>query len=369
MLQKFLLFLSFLLLTSITLMAQQKAMKIGVVGLTHTHVHWILGREDRGDITIVGIVETNQDLAKRYTAQHGLSMDLVYNSLEAMIAATQPEAVVAFGTIYEHLAVVESCAPKGIHVMVEKPLAVSMDHARKMAALAKKHQIHLLTNYETSWHPTTHEAYAVLKSGTVGELRKVVVRDGHKGPKKIGVNQEFLDWLTDPVQNGGGALMDFGCYGVNLMTWLQQGKRPNSVTAITQQLQPENNPKVEDEAVIILTYNSAQAVIQASWNWPIGRKDMEIYGLKGVIYADDRHKLRLRLAEGYDGYQEEARTLQEREAPYDDPFALFAAVVRKDVVLQPFDLSSLENNLLVMEILDAARKSAETQKTVKLKQK
>lgn len=55
------------------MVAQEAPLKVAVIGLTHTHVHWILGREDRGDIEIVGIVEANEDLAQRYTKQHGLS--------------------------------------------------------------------------------------------------------------------------------------------------------------------------------------------------------------------------------------------------------------------------------------------------------
>ncbi len=348
-------------------LAQENPLRIGVAGLTHTHVHWILGREDIGDIEIVGIAEPNRDLAQRYANQHGYSMDLVYDSLEEMIAATKPEAVTAFGTIYDHLEVVETCAPKGIHVMVEKPLAVSLDHAKKMAALAKKHNIHLLTNYETTWYPTNHKAKELLEEGKVGDLRKVIVRDGHRGPSKLGINSEFLDWLLDPKANGGGAIMDFGCYGANLITWLVQGKRPNTVTAVTQQLQPENNPKVDDDAIIILTYDDAQAIIEASWNWPIGRKDMELYGLTGAIYADNRNNLRIRIAEGYDGFQEEKQTLEERETPLNDPFSLLAAVVKNTISLPTHDLSSLENNMVVMEILEAARKSARTGKTVTLK--
>lgn len=353
---------------SVNLVAQNKPVKIGVIGLTHTHVHWILGREDRGDIEIVGIVEPNRELAERYAEQHGYPMSLVYNTMEEMISASHPEAVTAFGTIYEHLEVVETCAPLGIHVMVEKPLAVSLEHAKEMEALAKKHKIHLLTNYETTWYPTNHKAYELVESGTIGAIRKVVIRDGHKGPKKIGVNKEFLDWLTDPVQNGGGALMDFGCYGVNLMTWLQHGERPNTVTAVTQQLQKENNPKVEDEVTIILTYDDSSALIQASWNWPIGRKDMDIYGLKGAIYADNRNDLRVRKAEGYDGYDEKVYKLEERQQPMDDPFALFAAVINNDLILDPYDLSSLENNMIVMEILEAAGESAEMNKTITIKE-
>jgi predicted dehydrogenase len=348
-------------------MSQHEPLKVGIAGLTHTHVHWILGRKDRGDIKIVGIAESNRELALRYSKQYGFPMSIVFNSLEEMIAATHPEAVTAFGTIYEHLKIVEICAPKKIHVMVEKPLAVSLEHAKKMEALAQKYKIQLLTNYETSWYPSNHKAYDLLKNDSIGSLRKIIVRDGHKGPKKIGVTSEFLDWLTDPVQNGGGAIMDFGCYGVNLATWLQNGKKPNTVTAITQQLQAENNPKVDDDATIVLAYDSVNVVIQASWNWPIGRKDMEIYGLTGVIYSDNRNNLRLRKAVGYDGYKEEPYKLEERFAPFDDPFALFAATIKNKTTLKPYDLSSLENNMVVMEILEAARESTKTKRTIKLK--
>lgn len=367
--QKIILFTTLILLNiSIYSQNTKEALKVGIIGLTHTHVHWIFGSEPRGDIEIVGIVEPNKELAQRYANQYKFSMSKVYPTIKQMLDATKPEAVTAFGTIYEHLEVVEAAAPRGIHVMVEKPLAVSMEHAKKMEDLAEKHKIHLLTNYETTWYPTTHKAYELVKKqNKIGEIRKIMVHDGHKGPKKIGVNEEFLEWLTDPIQNGGGAEVDFGCYGVNLLTWFMNGKRPNSVTAISQQLQPENNPKVNDESIILLQYDDAVAVIQGSWNWPIGRKDMEVYGVNGVIYADNKYDLRIRISEGYDGYKEEVMKLEERKAPLDDPFALLAAVIREEIQLDDFDLNSLENNILVVEILEAAKKSAKLNKTIKFK--
>ena len=341
--------------------SQQEPLKVGVIGLTHTHVHWILG-SDKKDIKIVGVVEPNKDLAKRYMEQHGLSMDLVFESMDAMLKVVRPEAVTAFGTIYEHLEVVEKFAPLGIHVMVEKPLAVSLEHAKKMEALAKKHGIYLLTNYETTWYATNHKTYDMVHTdNAVGPLRKIVVHDGHEGPKEIGVNTEFLEWLTDPVQNGGGAITDFGCYGANLVTWLMKGERPLSVTAVTNQVKPEIYPKVDDEATIIVQYPKTQAIIQASWNWPFSRKDMEVYGKTGYILANNRSEICIRLP-GED--QAKSVILEERKAPYDDPFSYLAAVVRGDIKAPAFDLSSLENNLLVVEILDAAKQSAKSGKTV-----
>jgi predicted dehydrogenase len=356
----------FIFMISNSFSAQKKQVRLGVIGLSHGHVGWILGLEDASDVTMVGIVETDMELAKRLSREYNFSMDLVFGTIEELIAAKNPEAVAAFGTIYDHLKVVEVCAPKGIHVMVEKPLAVSLAHAQKMEALANEHKIHLLTNYETSWYPTNVKANDILKEGTIGALRKVIVRDGHRGPKKIGVNKEFLAWLTDPVLNGGGAIIDFGCYGANLLTWLHKGKKPNSITAVTQQLQSENNPKVDDDATIILTYDESMAILQPSWNWPIGRKDMELYGTLGAVYADSRNQLRLRIAEGYDGFKEETYDLEERTPPFDDPFALFAAVILGELQLEPFDPYSLENNMITMEILDAAVQSSKKGKTISL---
>lgn len=344
--------------------SQQIPLKIGVAGLHHGHVGWVLEAHKRPDLEIVGIAEPNRELAERYAKQHGLSMDIVFDTVEEMVEKTKPEAVTGFGATFHHLEIVQVCAPRGIHVMVEKPLAVSLAHAKEMADLAKKHQIHLLTNYETSWYASNEKAHELLHAGKIGEARKIVVRDGHRGPKQIGVEPEFLDWLTDPELNGAGALMDFGCYGANLSTWLLDGQRPVSVTAITQQLNPVDNPKVEDEATIILTYPSSQTIIEASWNWPIGRKDMEIYGLTGAIFADDGSHLRVRMAEGYSGFAEEKIELPERAKPFDDPFSVLIAVVRGETELEAFDPYSLENNLLVMEILQAAKESAASGKTV-----
>lgn len=345
--------------------AQEAPLKVAVIGLTHTHVHWILGRPDQGDIEIVGIVEPNRDLAQRYAEQHGYPMSLVFDDMESLMAQAQPEAVTAFGTIYDHLKVVEFFAPKGIHVMVEKPLAVSLDHAKKMKALAEKHNIHLLTNYETTWYTTNHKAYELVhEQNMIGPLRKIVVHDGHRGPKEIGVNEEFLEWLTDPVLNGAGTLTDFGCYGANLTSWLMKGERPESVFAVTQTMKPDLYPKVDDEATIILTYPTMQAIIQASWNWPISRKDMEVYGKTGQIIADNGSNMRYKLGDDEDEVKLKPDSLSD---PYHDPFAYLAAVVKGKIKPAPTDLSALENNMIVMEILEAAKKSAKTGKVVKLK--
>ncbi len=338
-------------------------LKIGVVGLVHSHVHWILNRAGDGDFEIVGIVEPNRDLAERFLSRYDLPMSLVYPTIEEMLEKTQPEAVTAFNTIRDHLRVVEQCAPKGIHVMVEKPLAINLEHAYKMAALARQYNIHLLTNYETTWYRSNQHLQGLLTrdSSLFGPIRKMVVHDGHPGPKEIGVDPEFLEWLTDPYWNGAGALTDFGCYGANLSTWLHH-QQPLEVTAVTQQIKPHIYPKVDDEATIIITYPGSQTIIQASWNWNYNRKDLEVYTQHGYLHSLNSKDLEIMKSEKDGAFQMEAPTLP---AEVSDPFRYFIGVIRGELQIAPGDLSSLDNNLTVMKILEAAKISAGEKRTVR----
>ena len=343
---------------------QEPKLRLAIAGLTHDHVHGAFSRLDAGDISVVGIYEPNTALAERYAAQHHIDRALLFSDFGKMLDTVKPQAVAAFGSIYDHLAVVQAAAPRGVHVMVEKPLAVSVEHANEIQELATKYRIHVLTNYETSWYPTTHAAFEIaVTRGELGKIRKVVVHDGHRGPKEIGVSPEFLEWLADPVKNGGGALIDFGCYGADLITWLMKGAAPTSVSAVTQQLKPQIYPKVDDEATIVVSYPGAQGIIQASWNWPVGRKDMEVYGETGQIVTVDSKVMRVRRSEQSPA---EEPALPPRPEPLDDPFKYFTAVVNGTVKVEDTDLAALPLNVTVVKILDAARTSAKTGRAVSL---
>lgn len=366
MLQRVISVLSVFLILVMNTVGQQaaspKPLRVVVAGLSHDHAHMIMGRKKTGDIEIVGIAEPNRELAMRYARQYGFDMSLVSTSLEELVDKVKPEAVLAFNAIFDHLKVVEICAPRGIHVMVEKPLAVSWEHAKKMLALAKKHNIHLLTNYETTWYASNAEAYRMaVQDRKLGDIRKIVFHTGHPGPKEIGCSKEFLAWLTDPVLNGAGALNDFGCYGANIATWLMKGEVPVSVTAVAQQIKPDVYPKVDDEATIVVTYPKSQVIIQASWNWPFSRKDMEVYGRTGYLFCKDGVNMQLK---------EEERaplvplTAQALLPPANEPFRYLAAVIRGEVIMQPADLSAPANNETVVKILEAARASVRTGKTI-----
>jgi predicted dehydrogenase len=345
-----------------TAWSEPTPIRFGIVGLAHDHARgFIPGVRSRQDVVLAGIAEPNQELARRYARDYHLDTNLFYASLEEMLDKAELKAVATFTSTFDHRRVVETCAARGIHVMMEKPLAVSMEHAQAIEAAAKKGGIQVVVNYETTWYPANHAAYALVHDQkVVGDLRKIVVHDGHSGPKEIGCSAAFLSWLTDPILNGGGALTDFGCYGADLITWLMNGQRPTSVFAVTQQIKPRVYPKVDDEATIVLTYPHGQGIIQASWNWPFNRKDMEVYGQTGYVLVPEKSRVRVRTGSA----EEKETTVSALSAPNDDPLSYLGAVAREDI--RPSGLSCLEVNLIVTEILDAARESARTGKRVDL---
>ncbi len=341
--------LIFIFISSFT---HAQLLKVGVAGLSHDHAHSIMQQYKKGEVILLGIAEADANLIERYKKQYQVPDSLFHKDLTTMLQRIKkPDAVLAYNAISEHLGVVEICAPKGIPVMVEKPLAVSVKQAERMKALANQYKIQLLTNYETTWYDSNQQVYSLVEENEIGPIRKMVVHDGHGGPKEIGCSKEFLAWLTDPEKNGGGAIIDFGCYGANLMTWLMNGKAPIAVTAITRHYKPDIYPKVDDDATIMLEYDGAIGIIEASWNWPFGIKDMEVFGVDGYLHALNKSTLQERKKTA--AYTE----IPNKPAAYTDNLVYLAAVLRGTIKSEN-DLSSLNNNMIVVRILEAAKESA-----------
>jgi glucose-fructose oxidoreductase len=338
-------------------------LRVAIVGLEHGHVEGFLRQlPGHKDVQLVGIADADPALFAKYQKKYSLPDTLFFKSEANMIEVRRPQAVLVYTSVGEHRHAIEIAAQYGVSSMVEKPLTISLDDALAIRRTARHYHIHVLVNYETTWYSSNRAAYDEVARGSLGQVRRVVVHDGHQGPKEIGVPPEFLNWLTDPAQNGAGALYDFGCYGVDLMTWLMHGEAPLTVTAVVNHDKPDIYRNVDDDSTIVLTYPHAQAVIQGSWNWPFARKDMEVYGATGYAITVGPDKMRIRHEHDND---ERLTTAAPLASPEDNSLSYLAAVMMGRV-LPVGDLSALDTNVVVMQILDAARESAKTGKTVRL---
>lgn len=364
---------SFLLASCLAGAAQDSAapLRVGIIGLVHGHAAGFLsggalvpagGAIHRADIQIVGVIEPDDQVFNSYATRYHWPQSMRYASIEELAAKQHPQAALVFTSTAGHTEAVQKCAALHIHVMMEKPLAVSYRDAVAISKAAQSGHIHVLVDYETSWYPSNTAASELLRSGALGGIVKTIFRDGHEGPAKIHVQPEFFRWLTDPHQNGAGALYDFGCYGADLMSWLMKGELPVSVSAITKQLQPSVYPKVDDEADVLVNYQRAVSILQGSWTWPFNVKAMDLYGMTGYAKALSSSELEVRRSGEKTGHMETPKPLS---PPYDDPLHYLEAVIRGEVQ-ENDSLSSLKVNVVAAEILDAARRSAESGQTITL---
>jgi predicted dehydrogenase len=371
-------FLLFACLAAVTAAAQQSPrtdmpsytagqpipMRVAIVGLEHGHVDGFLQSLPRHpEVQLVGIADADSNLLDKYKAKFNLDPSLLFKSEANMIEVRHPHWVLVYTSIAQHRPAIDIAAQYGVSVMVEKPLTISLDDAHHIRDMADKYKVQVLVNYETTWYASNRAAFDALRENKLGAPRKFVVHDGHEGPAEIHVQPEFLSWLTDPAENGAGALYDFGCYGADLVTWLMHGEAPLTVTAIVNRDKPDKYPRVDDDATIILQYPHAQAVLMPSWNWPFSRKDMEVYGATGYLITVGNDHIRQRLQ---NESQEHSETAPALPAEQRDSLSYLEAVTAGKITPKG-DLTALDTNITVMQILDAARQSARTGQAVRLR--
>ena len=331
---------------------------IAVVGLVHSHVWGHLGKMVQGKpARLVGVAETAPELVAE-AKKRGVADELFHSDWRRMIDSVKPEIVWAFVENNRHLEIVQYCAPRKIHVIFEKPLASTYRDSVAIRDLARKHGIFVMCNYQMAWWPTSYAAREAVTAGDVGDVWRIRGIVGHGGPGgPTGLNKYFFEWLTDPVKNGGGALVDFGCY--NALWSLMYLGRPQTVYAVSHRLRPEEFPKVEDTALLVLSYPKGVALLEASWDLPRSFQDLEIFGRKGSIYMTSRQ---VELRQGREIREVTPKPLPPERA---EPIAYMIHCI--ETKTEPEGMTSLDLNVGVMEIIDAARESIRTGRAVTLK--
>lgn len=336
--------------------AQQRT--IAVAGLVHSHVWGHLQKMVSGKpAKLVGVAESIPDLVAE-AKKRGVPEELIFSDWKKMVEAVRPDIVWAFVENNRHLEIVQFCAPRKVHVMFEKPLASSYKEAIAIRDLAARHGIHVLTNYQMAWWPASRTAKEIADRGEIGKVWRVRGIVGHGGPGgPTGLNKYFFEWLTDPVKNGAGALVDFGCY--NALWALMYLGRPETVFAHTNQLRPEEFPKVEDNSTLLLSYKDGVALLEGSWDLPRSFQDLELFGRQGSIYMRNGSVT-----------VQKSRAKPE-EAPLSplppeaaEPIAAMIHAI--ETKTPPAGMTGLDLNIQVVEILDAAKQSIKTGRAVRL---
>lgn len=353
----------FLLAMSLFLLpAGAQEYKIAVIGLVHSHVWGHLPRMIKGDVAkLVAIAEPNPDLVAE-AKKAGANVPF-YDDYNKMLDEQKPDIVWAFVENNRHLEIAKACASRKINIMFEKPLASTYKDAVEIRELARRNNIRIMTNYQMVWWPANYVAKREADSGAIGRVWRLHGIVGHGGPGSQGArNKYFFDWLTDPVKNGAGALMDFGCYNALWSLWYLG--RPEKVYAQANHLRPETFPKVEDNADLVLTYPNAVGVFEASWDLPRSYQDLEVFGVSADRGGSGSIYMKQSGATLQKGRETKELPLEPLPPDRAEPIAFMVNAMKEH---KPLDgLTAIDINVDVIEIIEAAKESVRTGKAVTL---
>lgn len=339
--------------------------RLAIIGLDHDHV-WGLLRDLAGEpnAELVAIADDHQPLVEQAKTKVPPTVKF-YSDYKKMLDEMKPDGVIVTTENDRHLEILRECAKRRIHYSTEKPMATTSADAREMEKLANQAGIKVMVNYWNAWVAPTHELYHRVHDNQLGPVQRIIVQYGHQGPKEIGVSKYFADWLYDPVKNGGGAIMDFGCYGAEWAVWLKG--RPERVSAVTQKLKVDQHNAVDDDATIVLDYPDGTAIIEASWDWPYNMGQVQVFGPKGSLLATARDLFFRSPNDSVAkvGLEGERVALAPPIHEAGNPVSYFVDCIQNNKAIE--DPLSMKLNVQVMEILDAARESARTGKQQELR--
>ena len=239
--------------------------RVGVAGMVHDHVWGELKRwKAQPNAEIIAAGDVNADLRERIATEYGVR---TYASWQEMLAQEQLDIVQAATENSAAADVVEACATRGIHVVSEKPMSATLVQAERMVAAATGAGIRLMINWPTAWSAPVQEMERRILAGDIGRVFYFKQRSAHNGPKEIGCDPHFWNWLYDEEQNGAGALMDYCCYSADMCARFLG--LPQQVTGF-RGVFVKDYPVPDDNAVILMKYANAFGVAEASWTQAVG---------------------------------------------------------------------------------------------------
>ncbi len=248
---------------------------VGIAGLSHDHTWRLIDQwKDLPGVTVVGAAEHRSNLQERLADEHP---DIAcYSTVEEMLDVGKPDMIQLGGTNAEHAPAIEAAAARSVDVLVEKPMAATLEQADRMLSAAADSGIKLMVNWPTMWRPYVHTMKRLIDDGRIGRVFQVKNRGGHEA--RFSGSQL---WFWDREQNGGGASIDFCGYAANLCRWWLG--YPKGVVGVGGTY--DKPIDVEDNAVLIIDYGNAMGIAEATWTQVGGHPYQSpiVWGTEGIL--------------------------------------------------------------------------------------
>ena len=257
--------------------------RVGVVGLVHDHVwselaHWAA----IPNVELVAVADANPPLLERACSEFGIEQQ--YDTSDRLFEECELDVIQVCTANSDGATVVEQAVAHGIHAVVEKPMAATLEQADRMLSTVEKAGTQLMLNWPFRWRPNTTHAWRLLQDGAIGHVFHACVRMAHKGPREFGCSDYFCDWLYDASQNGAGAIIDYCSYGA--VAFRHLFGMPNAVQGVASRL-VKTDIAVDDNAAITLIYDDRFAQAEASWCQLPSYHDAVYHGTTGTLWTDE----------------------------------------------------------------------------------
>ncbi len=331
--------------------------RVGVAALVHDHVwgelkHWAA----LPNVEIVAAGDVNGELREKFRSQ--LPGARVYRSWQEMVEKEELDIVQAASANSDCAEIVEACAARGVHVISEKPMAATLAQAERMVEAVRRSGIRLMINWPTAWQPAIQEMERRILAGEIGRLFYFKQRSAHNGPREIGCDPRFVEWLYDEEKNGAGALMDYCCYSAGMCARFLG--LPEQVTGFRGVFVKEY-PVPDDNAMILMKYPHAFGVAEASWTQTVGyaTPNPVAYGTEGSIAVSGKQ-----LIIQHPGKAAETVDALPTQAPFRSGPEYFIQCLEMGAPVEGF--CSMEVSRDAQEILEAGKRAADTGVTQRL---
>ena len=288
-----------------------KTVRVGVIGFAHMHINNVLALfADHPQVELVAGADTIPDrpelrsgpYTREWNLQHALSdlhLPKSYEYFHDMLDEEQFDIVICCSENAHHPEVVAACAAKGIHVCVEKPMAMDLTDALAMVRSVRAAGTTMLINWPMVWEPAARKCKQLIDDGAIGRVIEVKSRLGHTGPlgsgaKHAGVAEEAAPltaaelgtvWWHD-IAAGGGAMLDFCCYGAMISRWFV-GEPAVAAVGMRANL---NSPfgDADDNGAMIVRFPRAMGLFEGTWtcgDHGVGGGPI-VYGTEGTLVME-----------------------------------------------------------------------------------
>ena len=351
-----------------------------VAGINFNHLHmgdYLRMAFEHQDVEIVGICDQQPERMQEAIEHFAISEDRVFSDYRACLEKTQPDIVLLCPATAEHGEWTEKVAPFGVHIIMEKPFAATLEEADRMLAAMAKTGKELAINWPLAWYPPHRTAHRLIEEGEIGEVLEVHYYDGNRGP---------LWHLADKVERtaaeverekpnswfykraaGGGSLLDYLGYGTTLGTWYMNGRIPLEVTATVDQ---PTGLEVDEHSITVARYAEGLSKFETRWGtftdpWtlqPQPKCGFVIVGREGTISSYDYEQtIRVQNRSCPAG---EERPVDALKKPFQDPVQYTIHCLEEGKKIEgPLSPTMCR---VGQQIVDTAHQSAEQKRTLPL---